>query len=67
MICLFYKVLTLPFTEPVIIIALVLVILLIGPVFFERFRIPGLVGLLLSGARIGPHGFNLVPADLEFS
>lgn len=57
----------LPFTEPVIIIALVLVILLIGPVFFERFRIPGLVGLLLSGALIGPHGFNLVPADLEFS
>lgn len=67
MIQLFYTGLTLPFTEPVIIIALVLVILLIGPVFFERFRIPGLVGLLLSGALIGPHGFNLVPADLEFS
>jgi len=67
MIQLFYTLLTLPFTEPVIIIALVLVILLIGPVFFERFRIPGLVGLLLSGALIGPHGFNLVPADLEFS
>ena len=58
---------TLPFTEPVIIIALVLLILLIGPVFFERIRIPSIVGLLLSGALIGPHGFNLVPADLEFS
>ncbi len=56
-----------PFNEPVIIIALVLVILLIGPVFFERIRIPSIVGLLLSGALIGPHGFNLVPSDLEFS
>jgi len=58
---------TLPFTEPVIIIALVLIILLIGPVFFERIRIPSIVGLLLSGALIGPHGFNLVPSDLEFT
>ena len=56
-----------PFQEPVIIIALVLVILLIAPVFFERIRIPAIVGLLLSGAIIGPHGFNLVPSDLEFS
>jgi len=58
---------TLPFTEPVIIVALVLLILLIGPVFFERIRIPSIVGLLLSGAIIGQHGFNLVPSDLEFS
>jgi Kef-type K+ transport system membrane component KefB len=56
-----------PFTEPVIIVALVLTILLIGPVFFERIRIPSIVGLLLSGAIIGPHGFNLVSPDLEFS
>lgn len=58
---------TLPFREPVIIVALVLLILLIGPVFFERIRIPSIVGLLLSGALIGQHGFNLVPSDLEFS
>jgi len=56
-----------PFTEPVIIIAVVFLILLIGPVFFERIRIPSIVGLLLSGALIGPHGFNLVSPDLEFS
>jgi len=51
----------------VLIIALVLLILLIGPVFFERIRIPSIVGLLLSGAIIGPHGFNLLSPDLEFS
>ncbi len=56
-----------PFQEPVIIITLVLIILLIGPVFFERVRIPSIVGLLVSGALIGPNGFNLVSPDLEFS
>ena len=58
---------TLPFTDPVTIISLILLILLIGPVFFERIRIPSIVGLLLSGAIIGPHGFNLIPSDLEFT
>lgn len=56
-----------PFKEPVIIITLVLLLLLIGPAFFERLRIPSIVGLLVSGAIIGPHGFNLLSPDLEFS
>jgi len=56
-----------PFTEPVIIITLILVILLLSPVIFERLRIPSIVGLLISGALIGPNGFNLLPPDLEFS
>jgi len=63
----FHALVQLPFNEPVIIITLVLVILLIGPVFFERIRIPSIVGLLISGAIIGPHGFNLVSPDLEFN
>nr|MDA3822436.1 cation:proton antiporter [Bacteroidales bacterium] len=56
-----------PFIEPVLIIALIFVIILIGPVLFERIRIPSIVGLLLSGALIGQHGFNLVQSDLEFT
>lgn len=56
-----------PFTEPVVIITLLLVILLLTPVFSEKLRIPSIVGLLISGALIGPHGFNLLPPDLEFS
>ncbi len=59
--------LNIPFTEPIVIISLILLILLIGPVFFERIRIPSIVGLLLSGAIIGPHGFNLLTPDMEFS
>jgi Kef-type K+ transport system membrane component KefB len=57
--------LQIPFTEPVIIIALLLAIILIGPVVFERIRIPSIVGLLLSGALIGQHGFNLVGSNPE--
>lgn len=63
----FHALIQFPFNEPVIIITLILVILLIGPVFFERIRIPSIVGLLISGALIGPHGFNLVSPDLEFN
>lgn len=57
----------LPFNEPVIIIALLLAIMLIGPVIFERARLPAIAGLLISGALIGPNGFNLLSPDLEFS
>jgi Kef-type K+ transport system membrane component KefB/nucleotide-binding universal stress UspA family protein len=56
-----------PLKEPVIIITLVLLLLLIGPAFFERLRIPSIVGLLVSGAIIGPNGFNLLSPNLEFS
>ncbi len=56
-----------PFVEPAIIIALIFTIILIGPVLFERVRIPSIVGLLLSGALIGQHGFNLIETDLEFT
>ena len=56
-----------PFDEPVIIIALIMLILLIGPILFDRLRIPSIVGVLVSGALIGPHGFNLISPDMEFN
>lgn len=57
----------LPFSEPVLIIALLLTVFLIGPVLFERMRLPAVAGLLISGALIGPNGFNLLSPDLEFT
>lgn len=50
----------LPFTEPVIVFTLLITIILIAPIVFRKFRIPGIVGLIVSGMFIGPHGFNLV-------
>ena len=34
--------------------------LLLGPAIVERARVPGLIGLLLGGYAIGPHGLDLI-------
>jgi Kef-type K+ transport system membrane component KefB len=38
----------------------VFAVLLIGPVLFRRAGIPGLIGLLVGGYAIGPHGLSLI-------
>src|SRR3954467_2271108 len=35
-------------------------VILFGPIVFTRFRLPGLIGLLLGGFAIGPHGLGLI-------
>jgi Kef-type K+ transport system membrane component KefB len=40
----------------------VFAVLLIGPVLFRRARAPGLIGLLVGGYAIGPHGLSLIGA-----
>jgi Kef-type K+ transport system membrane component KefB len=37
-------------------------VLLLGPVLVERARVPGLIGLLLGGYAIGPHGLDAIGA-----
>ncbi|MBD5369654.1 MAG: cation:proton antiporter [Bacteroides sp.] len=58
--------LTLPFTQPVVIITLVLVIILCAPLLFTRLKIPNIVGLILAGVLVGPYGFNLLARDASF-
>jgi len=50
----------LPFKEPVIVFTILITIILLAPIVFKKFRIPGIVGLIISGIIIGPHGMNLV-------
>jgi Kef-type K+ transport system membrane component KefB len=40
----------------------VFAVLLIGPVLFRRFGISGIIGLLVGGYAIGPHGLSLIGA-----
>lgn len=54
------ELLTLPITEPVLLFAFLLCLILIVPPLFVRMRLPGLVGLLLAGVVVGPNGLNLV-------
>src|SRR4051794_30612803 len=37
-------------------------VILLGPVVFSRLGMPGLIGLLLGGFAIGPHGLALISA-----
>lgn len=53
----------LPLTDPVLVFALVLFILLVAPIAFSRLKIPGIIGLIISGVFIGPYGFNLLERD----
>jgi Kef-type K+ transport system membrane component KefB/nucleotide-binding universal stress UspA family protein len=54
---------TLPFTDPVLIVALATLIFLVVPVLAERVRVPGVIGLIVAGAAVGPHGFGLLARD----
>ncbi len=56
-------VMELPLSEPVLIVAVAFIIFLVAPVLMERLRIPGLVGLILAGAVIGPNAANLLARD----
>jgi Kef-type K+ transport system membrane component KefB len=49
-----------PFGNSVLIFSLILFIILLAPIFLNRFKIPGIIGLILSGMIIGPHGLFLI-------
>ncbi|HTN68409.1 MAG TPA: cation:proton antiporter [Dysgonamonadaceae bacterium] len=49
-----------PFTNPVLIFAVLLFIILISPILLKRLNIPSIIGLILAGVVIGPHGLNLI-------
>src|SRR5690606_32594964 len=47
-----------PLTNPVLIFSLVLLIILLSPILLRPIRVPGIIGLILAGVAIGPHGLN---------
>ncbi|MBD2776336.1 cation:proton antiporter [Iningainema tapete] len=46
--------------EPIVPFAILLVVILIVPILFERLKLPGLVGLLAAGVVLGPYGWNIL-------
>jgi len=48
--------------EPVAFFLLIMSIILITPLLSERVRLPGIIGIILGGMLIGPHGFHLIEA-----
>ncbi|MBD2206495.1 cation:proton antiporter [Calothrix sp. FACHB-1219] len=51
--------------EPIVPFAILLVVILVVPILFERLRLPGLVGLVFSGVVLGPAGWNLFQTESE--
>ena len=49
-----------PFGSSVLIFSLILFIILLAPIILNRFKIPGIIGLILSGMIIGPYGLFLI-------
>src|SRR5690625_6411671 len=44
----------------VLVFSLILFIILLSPILLKRLNIPGIIGLIISGVIIGPHGFNIL-------
>lgn len=53
----------LPIDNPVLIVALVMLIILISPLIFRKLKVPGLVGIILSGTLVGPSVSGLLERD----
>ena len=58
--------LNLPLKNPVLILALTLLIILFSPLLFKRFRIPGIIGLILAGVIIGPNSLHIIESTNSF-
>ena len=48
------------FAKPVGFFLIVMAIILITPLISERLRLPGIIGIIIGGMLIGPHGFGLL-------
>ncbi|MCK9515726.1 MAG: cation:proton antiporter [Ottowia sp.] len=54
----------LPLQSPVLIFSLILFIILLAPILLSPLRVPSIVGLIMAGILIGPHGLNVLEQSL---
>ncbi len=52
-----------PITNPALIFALAMFIFLTAPLFLKLYRLPGIVGIILIGALIGPNALYILDRD----
>lgn len=53
-------------TSPVAIFLIVLLIILLAPILLNQLKIPHIIGMIVAGVIVGPHGFNILAADSSF-
>jgi Kef-type K+ transport system membrane component KefB len=59
----FLSLFSLPVQDPVLVFAVILLVILFSPMIFNRLGIPGILGLILSGVLLGPHGLGVLERD----
>lgn len=52
-----------PAHDPVLIFSIVMLTVLVAPLLAERFRLPGIIGLIFFGIVLGPHVLNVLEKD----
>lgn len=55
-----------PVQDPILIFAIVLILMLGAPALLGRFKLPGMIGLLLAGAILGPNALGVLARDKAF-
>ncbi|MCC6541597.1 MAG: cation:proton antiporter [Flavobacteriales bacterium] len=50
----------LPLSNPVLVFSLILFIILLSPIILRKLNIPAIIGLIIAGVVIGPHGANFL-------
>lgn len=55
-----------PITDPTLIFFVVMLIILFTPIVMSKLRIPHIIGMILAGVVVGPHGFGFLEKDSSF-
>jgi Kef-type K+ transport system membrane component KefB len=50
----------LPLQNPVLVFCVILFIILLAPLVLRQFRVPGVIGLIISGVIMGPNALNVL-------
>jgi Kef-type K+ transport system membrane component KefB/nucleotide-binding universal stress UspA family protein len=53
----------LPTSNPVLIVAISMVMFLVAPLLSQRLKLPSLIGLIIAGALVGPNALGLLARD----
>ncbi len=56
----------LPIADPVLTFAIVMLILLVAPLLATKLKMPGIIGLLIAGAIVGPNAVGIFERDATF-
>ncbi len=51
---------SLPFANPILVFAILLLIIFFAPILLRRLNVPSVIGLILAGVLVGPHGLNWI-------